>query len=1094
MRSRLLSAGGVLIVGVAVLAGPASADDGGAEARRPAAKRLVLAPQAGVRYPARPVVVKVRAGRRAHVSVRVNGVPSRVGRRSHRGGVRRLRVSASHGLRHGRNMLKVLVRPRGKKRARTETVRFRVAADRPLAGAGRDRLVSPHGRIRLYGGKSLLHPSARRAGVRLHHRWRLLRVPRGSRLASLVDGRASASRKAKPRVVHLGPKATFMAAESPQPHFRPDAPGTYKVELEASGPRGTFGRDVATLRVEPDPMVQIETMAKPQGQTSWGVRVGEQFYPDPGDSKKWLQVVVLTSDRLELVSNKAYDCPAATAHPRPTEAAAVASCTQALEKDLAALKNSGRKYVVIAVSQRPSGPIERSPAWQVQPPVGAREALFSIAGLGTPYRNTGTGMLRGRMSVVGTFSGTRKIVVHDNPDLGYVFDDGNVVGGLLRDNKGEYSTYASFEHLPYDTQAPGSDATTSVIRVGGGEYKEPVGDRGGFHVVIVEPEDLAGRSYWFNTGNAVSSAQQLTAVRSMRDALAEIPNWAPNGALVFVSSRGDARLAMPDGQSTATVDNTVQELVNLLAERLGATRNRAYRALDPVLGDASQAWGQGERSYTLVAPWGTPPGEGLEAEEPQSPVAGGLALNAAPFAGTITRGVNHGFEFEASEEAEALGGAGVKLRDTAIGEIGDWPEKGDANRTAAVAWIAGQTGLDSRRAYLWSRGANFDWAPLKKEIEGLGYPKAEVGFKEADLSWAKRELVEEIDWLITARGYVADLAEPFVNSQLQEWAAFEKIAGDINLKVKAPPEDKTAAKALIIFDAVREAASEIPGAGEIVGVVNVIYDSAIEWSKIDNQGTEADEPFAVKVGDLGVELAKRMKVVQETLRNQMLQVIAADYKKLRTVGLCAGNVKACPDGPVSEWQLLPKDQQRISEAVEIGVKRLVYTALFPAKYTAWKPPLAPWRTVNWQEHQPAGLTLPALWFCPFHDLPASAQLSYPLRRVVGSKGGGGDTWQVVAYAERTGAGALVNPWAMNLPDATVTDPLVKAVAEGGLGFAAEDFYLDAYANGGAGRTDPFQATGITSESEYAFPLKDSPTQWINKTEPAGIRTAGCGYG
>ncbi|MEX2105869.1 MAG: hypothetical protein WD810_03120 [Solirubrobacterales bacterium] len=1084
---------GLLVLAASLVAGMPG-DDAAEASRKAGSAKLIVAPRHGSIHKPGPFYAVVRARPRDRVRVSLNGVASSGGwSRIRNRRLRKLRISPDHGLRHGRNVLRVSVRRRGAKRARAQTVTFRIAGRAPLAAAGRDRRIAAGSRIRLDASASRLHPSVRRAGGELRHRWRLLRVPRGSGLARRIK-RANASAKQPALVVHRGPRALFEGTDSPVPHFRPDAPGTYKLGLEATGPQGTSSRDEIVLRVEPDPMVQIETMAKPQGQKSWGVRVGEQFYPDPGDSKKWLQVVVLSSDKLELVSNKAYDCPAATSHPRPSETSAVASCTRELEKDLAALKTSGRKYVVIAVSQRPSGRLERTPAWQVQPPVGARDALFAIAGVGTPYRNGGAGMLRGRMSVIGSFGGVRKIVVHDNPDLEFLLDDGDIVGGLLRDNKGEYSSYASFEHLPYDTQAPGSDAATNVMRVGGEEYKQPVSNRGGFHVVVVEPEDLGGRSYWFNTGNQVSSAEQLAAVRGMRDALAGIPSWAPNGALVFIASRGDARLAMPDGQSTQEVDNVVQELVNLLAERFGATRNRAYRALDPVLGDADQAWGKGERSYTLVAEYGTPPGEGLEAEEPQRPLAGGLALNAAPFAGTITRGSNHGFEFEASEEGEALGGAGVKLRDTAFSAIGDWPEKGDVNRTAAIAWIAGQTDLDTRRAYLWSRGTNFDWAPLKKEIEGLSYPKTEVGFKEADLSWAKRELVEEIDWLITARGYVADLAEPFVNSQLQGWAAFEKIAGDINLKVKAPPEDKTAAKALIIFDAVREAASEIPGAGEIVGVVNVIYDSAIEWSKIDNQGTEADEPFAVKAGDLGAELAKRMKVVQETLSNQMLQVIAADYRKLRTVGLCAGNVKACPDGPVSEWQLLPKDQQRISEAVEIGVKRLVYTALFPAKYTAWKPPLAPWRSVNWQEHQPAGETFPAVWFCPFHDLPASAQLSFPLRRVVGSKGGGGDTWQVVAYAERTGAGALVNPYAMNLPDASVTDPLVKSVAEGGLGFGAEDFYLDAYTAGGAGRTMPFQATGVTSDSEYAFPLQDSPTQWINKTEPVGVRTAGCGYG
>jgi hypothetical protein len=1060
-----------------------------ADLERPAATRgkLAIAPEQGRSYKAGPVAVLVRAKRVDRVRVQLNGVLSTGGWSQPGKRLRKQTVSPDHGLRYGMNLLRISVKRKGARHARAQLVRFRIQGRAPLAAAGRDRRVAAGTGLRLDGTNSTLHPQVRRAGGTLRQSWRLLRAPKGSRLAT-GKGRLAGG------VIHRGGKALFTATDGAMPRFRPDQPGVYRFEVRVRGPRGRLARDDVALRVDPDPMVEIDTMAQGPGGVR-GIRVGSQFYPDPGEAKKWLQVLVLRQGNLELVSNKPYACPQATEKPWPnaTGLAAVGPCVKALLDDVQALKRDSSRYLLIAVSQRPEGGVGQNAEWGVQPPIGAWASLAPIAGPGFTYSHPDRQMLRGRLSFIGSVGGgsAASLLTHDNNDLAEVWDDGRIVGALLRDNRGDYSTYSSFEHLPFDTQAEGSDGTRNVMRIGNSVVSQQIGNGGGFHVVIAEARDLAYSSFWFNTPGNLTPAQLTRVLNEMREVLARpLVDW--RSGMVFIATRGDAWLSVPPNQSPPELNTAAQQLVDLLSEHYGASRNRLYRALDPYLGPEEQRGGQ--RSYTLVSAVGTAPGEAIEGESAGTKASNGLGLNTAPFAGTLTRsGPAYNFEFEASAEAEALEGAGMKLREATLGKPGAWPEQGNPARVAAVRRVTDEVGLDTRRAYLWTRAANFDWKPTTAAIEAVTHPGGDPGYSADDLAWAKRELVTEIGWLQTARGYAADLAEPFASSELQEWAAFEKIATEINLKVKAPEADKTGAKALLLFDSIRELAGQVPGVDKVVGVVNVVYNTAMEWSRIDSEGTEAGDPFQVRVGDVGVELAARLHAAQSVLKNQMVQVIASDYEKLRTVGLCAANLKTCPDGPVAEWQITPDDQRQIARAVDIGTRTLVYQALLPAKFDAWTPPRSPWRSVNWAGHQPAG-EAGLLWFCPFNKLPESAQLSYPLRRGINSTTGAPDTWQVVAYAERTGSGTLADPHAMVLPDASVTDSLFKSPAAGGLGANAEAFFLRGWGSGRPGVIKPFEAAGTTSESEYGFPLKDSPVRWISKDDPPLPKTASCGYG
>ena len=1050
-------------------------------------KRLVVAPREGAKLPARPLTIKVRAGRKAVLRARLNG--KAIGRYfSHRTrrGVRRLRVSASHGLRHRRNVLRVRLRRPGARRARVATVHFRVATNRPLAAAGLKRTVAVHARLGFDGGRSRLHPPARRRGARLDYRWRLLRAPPASELRThRRNPNSAAGPRVKKRVKNLGPDALFSKRGSRTPRFRPDYPGRYRFRLTVTAPDGATGVDDVLLQVISGPLVPINTMAKPPRQDSWGVLVGEHFYPDPGDSQKWLQLVVLKPETLEPIpgpmANKAYDCPEATRNPHVERGNAVNRCIQAVSSDLAQLKKDypNERLVVIGVSQRLDGQIvpEVEPGWTVQPPVGLPNALAPIGGRAIApdqWANRDQPMLRGQMSVVG-FLGSKVAegTNHLNLDLAEHRTAG-VRGYLLRDNWGLYSSFASGEHVPFDTQAPGSTATRNVMRIGDQTFTadRERGDFGGFHVVILDRRTFEGHSYFFE--QHVLGYQARPELQRMIDTISRADDHR-HGALVFIATVGDAHVqATRFADDIQALGETPKQLVDLLSDRVGGTRTRAYRTLDPLLSAPNH-------SYSLVAELGTPRAEGVEAEGPMR-----NGLNGVPVVGSLTRSdSDYGFELEPSgvgEDLDSFAGPSAKLRDLALSDPGDWPEQGNATRTAAIRWVGEQVGIDSSRSYFWTQAYNPGALDLKsKAIAALDYkavpPSFQQQFAEADLNWAKTELGNEIDWFKAAHGFIATLAEPITNTQLQQWAVFNKIQGDINGLVTIPAENRVVSEIGLVLKASVEGAGELlEPLGVGVGLVSAIYDAVDEWGKLSAGGDDIGEPFSVTAGNLGVQLTNRMKLAQDTITKQMFDVIAADYRKLRTVGLCSSLPAQCPDPPAAAWDVSQLEQTRAEKSATDGAQVATYSALLPAKYQLWAFDESPnrsttFRGVDGQIHQPAGQTIGG-WWCPFHKSPSTAQYAYPVRRDLEGFGGDGDRWQVAALGNRTEEVTFFGKhYQMELPDAQVTDPLFNT-----LGAHPETFFQRSFEN-----VSRFQQ----------FPETTSQTRWISETDPPGIRTNTC---
>lgn len=275
LRSLVLSLLALALIASACSSAPVLAAGPGAETA--AAKRLVVAPSAGRVVGANHVRIRVRSPRGAVLRVRLNGV--RVGKDFSRArrGVRTLRASLSHGLRRGRNVLRVRVGPTGA-RAHAATVRFRVQRPRELVGAGRDRTLVVGNGWRLDGRVLRAVGNDSAVGAR----WRVVGAPRKSRARVLLNAPA-----------RLGGG------------FRPDVPGRYTLRLAAGG-GPTKTTDVVQMDVVPQArLINLDTMAGTPANPE--IAVGGSSYPLAGATGSGpMQVLVLTRKNLEFISNTRY--------------------------------------------------------------------------------------------------------------------------------------------------------------------------------------------------------------------------------------------------------------------------------------------------------------------------------------------------------------------------------------------------------------------------------------------------------------------------------------------------------------------------------------------------------------------------------------------------------------------------------------------------------------------------------------------------------------------------------------------------------------------------------------------------------------------
>ncbi len=248
----------------------------------PSHARLVLAPRSGQLIRSNSVGIRLQKPDSSYsIRATLNGSPFQGSGAGQTARVRTLNASISHGLRRGANVLRVQLL-QGAKIVRRATVRFRVAPNRVLVGAGRDRFVVVGQPVNLRG--SVAAPSGGLLqAVKASSRWRMVNGPR---------------RRPGAKTLPLTP---LRSPSGPTAGFTPTAPGSYTLQFTAGKGRSLTSDRVTLNAIPPSPMVTVDTMTT-QGSTP-GITVDGKFYGKPGSGP--LQVLVFRRDTLEWVSNNA---------------------------------------------------------------------------------------------------------------------------------------------------------------------------------------------------------------------------------------------------------------------------------------------------------------------------------------------------------------------------------------------------------------------------------------------------------------------------------------------------------------------------------------------------------------------------------------------------------------------------------------------------------------------------------------------------------------------------------------------------------------------------------------------------------------------
>lgn len=1029
-----LSSRRVLALSAAVTAAAALATTVAAGQSPAATPALIVSPASGP-VAAGPVAIRVRAG--TGLVVRLNGrlVTDRFS--APRRGIRQILVSPTHGLRYGRNVLRVSVRRDGRRVSQVRT--FRVAATHPLAAAGVDRIALAGARVRLDGAASLLHPPARGKGAP-RYRWSVVAVrglPRGARPALTAAATAGAA-LVVPRT------------------------GSITIRLTVTAPDGRAGSDLVTVEADPPPVVRVETIAAQGGKRGVAVNgpnaATSAFYAADDVQYAWLQVVVLRRDDLALVSNRTYPCffrpDDITGGRIPAE---VRTCADKVDADVAKLTDD---HLVVASSPAGSGPVA------VRPPVGVWLALKRIGVVpwnwyGTDGFDLNTGLPGGTFSAIGVPGRPSLIVEHPAKDLRQA-GTGAIATNLVRDNEKRYDV-AGAGRVAVQTQAAGSDASRSVIRIGERSFSRVLVSGGAglwaggaLHVVVVDPRDLSTTEYFENlsSGGREPGDRVLSIVAALRALRQAAPRPFGVAPVVVFATRGD-----PWAQLTVGRDELLDEL-----SAWGVSPEQLAQL------DADKVGSKDAKTITMVATAGRPLQASVTIGTTRPP-DGTMALNPAPQEAVLARsGIYDHWELGTADPF--AGTSGPKLAGAAelIGTLDrpkvPWPEEGNAGRTAAVKALGlAVLGTDDPRSQYWTLPyKSADWDRIKAAIAARTYPApAPADYTAQDFAWAKDELVKEIGWLFWAHSHIDDLASPFASSQFSSWASFESIVNTIKGDIRLQDDGRSLrVQTEAGFKLLSSLGSEIPVVGKAFEIFDAYWDWATELGKLNGEPAESD--FDTTVGRAGEGLRRRFEAAQSFMTGYLPDAIASDYDRLRIVGACGSKLAAdwadCPYDHAG-WTFTSADQKEAAGGIRAAARLTAYGELLPAKYTAWRLPASQNASPNARY---AGLVYFKCWY-PFANLPASAMYARRPWRA--------SDYTITAFGSRSGAGTITDPFVMSLPGPESTDPLF-GTGDGGLGMDRERFF----------------GTYITVTSPLDhFPEVDTRTGWLPDCQPRSLAGA-----
>jgi hypothetical protein len=912
--------------------------------------RVVVTPKPGQVVKTHPVRIEVRAGPEyGDLSARLNGVE--VGEHFARMSRNRrvLRASINHGLRHGKNVLRV--KAWRKRRLRSATVHFSIGHKRHMAGAGRDRVVPAGARFQLRG-RVRPHPS-RTFGGRV--RWRVVKAPRAS---AFKPGHAAKRAAAARKLTALRSPATL------KPAFKPDVKGTYVLEMKAGvGSRATTDR--LTISAGPEqPLVPIATAvpaAAGDSDQRYGIRVGDQLWRAPwmrktGDASSYSgnradgrpykalwQVVSLERSTLKLNWNRTYGI----CYPVDVTHAFICRRNDNGEPSIA---NPGKEIIeggddaLVIASSHPSlaSLPNGSGTWGAPNEKSFASNVLNAIGVPTDdvFTNEISGAGAGGASVIGVpgMKGSAQVAL---------IPDGRGIAGYLTPDQHTPTPHYGFTpsaRVDFNTRAAmdcpfGCSASQTI-----GDQRHPgsaLNGAGGYLVTANDPHTLAhlGTQY-FSTVNDANTPANVDAMTGYLKTL------NADGSLIMITSLKtpaipqDLSLADPS-IPTETWERLTQQIV-----ALGGTRHRFnLSAITP--GD----------DYTLLGWSGAHEGDGLESIGKNATVRGALV----PDEQYRYRPVNS--TDDGSQPPNKL--ANLLVRPPSS----DWPQnENDEHGSAAggdqaLRWFGRQYKsdfgtVDPRVAY-WAAPITAATAgnlvgQINEHWSGKPVPSGQ-SFTQDDFDWARDQLVTELGQVIKARNYLDDLAYPTGEASLTAWQSAKDLSDSLLKDLKEVEEQ--AETSFNVFDMleglldVADGAIGVPKFETIVRFVHVaagvIEEAGVVYEKAYDGSSAADD-IPVEADQLGDQLQARLRSTSATFYS-MANIIVSDPVKLAEVGtyggcpLALGGCDAVPgDHAYGEYSYTSEpDKAAAADLVELGVERTLSERLVPFAFPVWDIALHP---------------------------------------------------------------------------------------------------------------------------------------------------------
>ena len=399
------------------------------------------------------------------------------------------RLDPDDGVRYGRNTLTVLTYRANGSYAR-HVRRFRVRRTRPLAAAGRAKIVQVGRAVRLDGRKSL----KTRKSARLRYRWRVVRKPGG----------------AKPKLLR---------ATSSRPLLVPDRNGTYVLRLTVrERGRRLASTDNVTISGKPDdpPIgVTIDTIPGPgKLVTVAGAPVTPKGKVEP------VQAVVVDRTSRAIVTTRTFD---------PRDSKSMKSLQGLIAPyDLTKLiiLTGGARQITLSSKQ-------------------AKALMGVLKSIGATDRGLSPmsdyGLSRGQWTVIGA-NGFPVGSANQNIRAYPGGTHGTLTGRLAVGSAGY--TFGSADFVSFDTSAPGSTKAFNRMEVGSAHYDSGVfgANQSGLHVLLLDQDSLAeikNLTIVTNSPGGPAEEQARNGLNELRSLLANARNGHGPPLIAFVSAIGD---------------------------------------------------------------------------------------------------------------------------------------------------------------------------------------------------------------------------------------------------------------------------------------------------------------------------------------------------------------------------------------------------------------------------------------------------------------------------------------------------------------------------------------------------------------------------